>query len=227
MAPPSNFYSPMTAPIRVLLVDDHPIIRNGLRASIQSQTDLTVVGEAGTCASAIALIPEQKPDVLVLDLNLPDGSGWDVLEQLRQRGILPPTLILSTYDEQQYARRLIRSGARGYLMKEEPTENIIAAIRRIHQGGFAASQKITDILMSTAAREAHTEPDKAADTAELSDRELQIFTMIGEGLRNKDIAPRIGVSEKTVATYKARLMVKLGINSTKDLLEHFRKHSAQ
>jgi DNA-binding NarL/FixJ family response regulator len=217
----------MTSLIRVLLVDDHPIIRNGLRASLQSQPDFAVVGEAGTCTSAIAQTSEQKPDVLVLDLNLPDGSGWDVLEQLRQRGILPPTLILSTYDEQQYARRLLRSGARGYLMKEEPMDNIIAAIRRIHQGGFAASQKITDSLMSTAAGEPNAESGDTVSTTELSDRELQIFTMIGEGLRNKDIAPRIGVSEKTVATYKARLMVKLGINSTKDLLEHFRKSSAQ
>jgi YfiH family protein len=144
------------------------------------------------------------------------------------------------YDPVEKAAALAHSGWRGtvgrigakmvqFLENEygSKKENIIAAIRRIHQGGFAASQKITDILMSTAAGEAHAEPDKATDTAELSDRELQIFTMIGEGLRNKDIAPRIGVSEKTVATYKARLMVKLGINSTKDLLEHFRKHSAQ
>jgi len=212
----------MTSPIRVLLVDDHPIVRNGLHAAIQALPDMTVVGEAGTCAAGTDQVLALKPDVLVLDLNLPDGSGWDLLEQLSSRDALPPTLILSTYDEQQYARRLLRSGARGYLMKDEPLERIVEAIRSIHQGCFVASPRITAMLMSaaTGGQESPSSNDTGSAT-ELSDRELQIFTMIGEGLRNKEIAPRLGVSEKTVATYKARLMVKLGINSTKDLIQSY------
>ena len=213
----------MTSPIRILLVDDHPTMLSGLQAAIAKHPGLTVVGEATTWHEAFDRTIELHPDVLVLDLNLPDGNGWTLIEQLRSQQKLPPTLVLSACDEQTYARRLLRSGARGYLMKDEPLSRIVEAIQQVHQGIFIASNAITTELMQAALIHPESDEETSANTGltALSDRELQIFGLLGQGWRNKEIAERLGMSAKTVATYKARLMQKLGITTTMDLLTHY------
>lgn len=219
----------MKTSLSVYLVDDHPATREGLRAAIAGEPDLCVVGEASTWKAARRFAVELRPDVMVLDLNLPDGNGWTLIEQLKAAQSLPPTLVLSVCDEQLYARRLLRAGASGYLMKDEPMPMILRAIRDVHQGRMVASASITTALMSEALGTAEEPP--AIDTgsshvAGLSDRELQIFTLLGQGLRNKEIAARLRLSEKTVATYKVRLMAKLGVRTTPALIEHFQRWSA-
>jgi DNA-binding NarL/FixJ family response regulator len=211
--------------IRILLVDDHATVRNGLAAAIANQSDLLLVGEAATWSAALESATNLRPDVLVLDLNLPDGDGWSLLEQLRDRGTLPATLVLSACDEHMYARRLLRSGARGYLMKDEPLSRIIEAIRQVHQGMFVASQTVTNELMQIALEktDATSKPWNDGGIGTLSDRELQIFSCLGQGWRNKEIAQRLNVTEKTVSTYKTRLMGKLGISSSMELLDYYRK----
>ena len=219
----------MTAPLNVFLVDDHPTTREGLRAAIVAQPDLRVVGEAATWKSARRLAEELQPDVMVLDLNLPDGNGWTLLEELKAAGALPPTLVLSVCDEQIYARRLLRAGATGYLMKDEPMETILRAIRDVHHRRIVASASISTALMAEAlgtAEDAATSEATASDVAGLSDRELQIFALLGQGLRNKEIAVRLRLSEKTVSTYKVRLMGKLDVRTTPALVEHHRRWSA-
>jgi DNA-binding NarL/FixJ family response regulator len=165
---------------------------------------------------------------MVLDLNLPDGNGWTLVEQLKAAAALPPTLVLSVCDEQLYARRLMRAGAGGYLMKDEPMETILRAIREVRAGRIVASVSITNALLSEALGTDDDESASPADDgnlAELSDRELQIFALLGSGLRNKEIAARLRLSEKTVATYKVRLMAKLDVRTTPALIEHYRRWS--
>jgi DNA-binding NarL/FixJ family response regulator len=219
----------MTTPLSVLVVDDHPAMREGLRSAIAAQPDLCVAGEAATWKSARQLAEELRPDVMVLDLNLPDGSGWTLLDDLKAAGALPPTLVLSVCDEQVYARRLLRSGASGYLMKDEPMETILRAIRDIHRKQLVASASVSTALISealgTTAGAAASE-GTASNVSGLSDRELQIFSLFGQGLRNKEIAARLRLSEKTVSTYKMRLMDKIDLRSTPDLIEHYRQWSA-
>lgn len=207
----------MNAPLRVFLVDDHPFVRLGLRTAIERETDFAVVGEAGSCAEALTLIPALRPDLLVLDLNLVDGNGWTLIERLREAAALPPTLVLSVCDEVLYAERLLRAGARGYLMKQELAERIVAALREIHAGNLVASPVVTSrLLREGLGQDPAAEP--AAPGQPLSDQELRIFDLLAEGRRNCEIAEHLRLSEKTVSTVRTRIMKKLGATSTAQLL---------
>jgi len=214
----------MSAPLQILIVDDHPSTRDGLLTAIAAQADLRVVGEAATWHGAQRLAQELRPEVMVLDLNLPDGNGWTLIEQLKIDKVLPATLVLSVCDEEIYARRLFRAGARGYLMKDEPLATILQGIREVGRGKLVASMSLTNQLMQEAlgAADELVKAEPAIELAELSDRELQIFALFGRGERNKEVAARLGLSEKTVATYKVRLLKKLGVNTTPQLVERFR-----
>jgi DNA-binding NarL/FixJ family response regulator len=211
--------------IRILLVDDHPVMRAGLRAAIEQQPDLRVAGEAAGWRIALTQARALTPAVIVLDLNLADGSGWSLLEQLRALGQLPPTLVLSVCDEAVYARRLFRAGARGYLMKEEPLERIVWAIREVHAGRLVASPALTQVLVAEALRV--YDPPEAADPPAaghaLSDRELQVFGLLARNLSGKEVAEHLGVSQKTVSTYKTRLLSKLGLRTTPELIARYRE----
>ena len=161
---------------------------------------------------------------MVLDLNLPDGDGWTLLGQLREAKALPSTLVLSVCDEQVYARRLLRAGALGYLMKEESLERILQAIRDVSQGRFAASDSLTSQLIHEAIQRTDEPPpsEEGDQTINfLSDRELQIFVLLGRGSRNKEIAIQLSLSDKTVATYKVRIMLKLGVKTTPELIKKY------
>ncbi len=215
----------MNESIRIFLVDDHAEIRTSLKGAIDCQPGMHVAGEAASCAEAITAIQAAPPDVLVLDLHLKDGNGWVALERLAAAKQLPPTLVLSVYEESVFARRLLMAGARGYLMKDAPLPRIVAAIREIHRGLLVASEQIATQLMAEAVGHRDLAPadgDEAKGLGPLSARELQICAMLGTGLRSKEIANSLGVSAKTVATYKLRIMQKLGVASTPELIERYR-----
>ena len=209
--------------IGVLLVEDHPAMREGLRVAIDCQPGMRVVGEAGSWHEGFRLARELAPDVMMLDLNLPDGNGWSLLEQLRTLGTLPPTLVLSVCNEDVYGRRLLRGGARGYLMKDEPIGSVLQAIREIHAGRLVASPALRTQLMTEALQRA--EPLEEAAGPEipntLSDREMQVFSLLARGLANREIAAQLRVSEKSVHTYKTRLMSKLQVRTTPELTALF------
>ena len=207
----------MSEPLHVFLVDDHPFVRLGLRTAIEQHPDFTVVGEADSCAAALARIPVLHPDLLVLDLNLGDGNGWTLIEQLREAKALPPTLVLSVCDEALYAERLLRAGARGYLMKNAPSERIVSALREIHSGQLVVSPAVASRFLRNRLGE-EPEPEKAPTGNQLSDQELRVFDLLAEGRRNCEIAEHLGVSEKTISTVKTRLMKKLGVRTTAQLL---------
>ena len=215
----------MNESIRIFLVDDHTEIRTSLKDVIDCQPGMHVAGEAASCAEAITEIQAAPPDVLVLDLHLKDGNGWVVLERLAAAKRLPPTLVLSVCEESVFARRLLMAGARGYLMKDAPLPRIVQAIRDVHRGLLVASDLVSSQLMAEAVGHLNGRTEDESETqsfGQLSARELQICAMLGAGLRNKEIAYSIGVSAKTVATYKLRIMEKLGVTSTPELVERYR-----
>lgn len=189
----------LDARARVMLVDDHPLVRLGLAQLLEHERDLVVCAQAASIAEALPLLREHDPDVLVLDLQLRDGNALDALRGWLAELPHLAVLVLSMHDQRIYAERCLRAGARGYLMKEEAAANAVAAIRAIAAGGSWVSPQLRD------------EPAGRLPLELLSDRELQVFELIGDGLPVRAIAERLGLGVKTVETHKANIKRKLGI----------------
>jgi len=202
---------------RVLVVDDHPMTRQGSCAAIDAQDDLVVCGEAEAWREALKKTISLKPDIILLDLNLKDGNGWDLLRQFAASGINTPVLIVSVCDEDIYAARLLQSGARGFLMKDAPIAKIIEAIRKVLDGHIAVSDTIASQLIH-AATKGSGKMSAASELALLSNRELQVYELLKAGRNNGEIAESLGISQKTIGTYKARLMEKFGVRTAPELM---------
>jgi len=205
---------------RIFVVDDHPFIRKGLCETIAAEPDLDICGEAEGWREALEKVRDNPPDLIVLDLNLKDGNGWMLLEHLMSQGVSIPVLVLSVCDEEIYGERLLKAGARGYLMKDAPIQEVLTAIHKILSGYIALSEKMASRLIQNAV---HPQRSAAAPMEQLSAREFQVYEMLGRGLSNKKIGENLGVSHKTVGTYKARLMEKLGDRTTPELMRHARQ----
>lgn len=194
--------------IRVLVVDDHPFFRTGIIQWINNQEELTCCGEAGTIAQARKAVEELKPDVVLLDLHLPDGDGLDLCGELSQSAPQSRILCLTHRDENTFAHRALRAGARGYVMKSEATDTVLAGIKAVVKGEIFVSRQV-------AARALHNlfpDPTSATpDLARLSDRELQVFQLIGAGMGNREVSETLKISPKTVETYRERLKEKLNL----------------
>jgi DNA-binding NarL/FixJ family response regulator len=206
----------MTRKKKILLVDDHPVVREGLTMRIQRQPDLTVCGEADGCREALAQIDASQPDLVVVDLVLQDGGGLQLIHDIRSRHPHLAVLALSVGDERIYARRALEAGARGYMMKVAVTEEVVAAIRQILDGHVYVSPAMqTRLLDSLAAGNANADgsPDER-----LTNREVEVFRLLGAGLRTREIATRLHLSIKTVETYCERIKASLGLSSFPELL---------
>src|SRR5689334_2828089 len=201
---------------RVFLVDDHPLVREWLTNLINQQIDLTVCGESETAPQALQAISMAKPDIAVVDLSLKDSSGIELIKSLRESQPEVAVLVLSMHDENQYAERALRAGAKGYVMKRETTRKVIEAIRKILEGKLYVSEKVAQGMTS---RMFQTKPPKGISPVEqLSDRELEVFEMLGQGQGTRQIAERLRVSVKTVQAYCARTKEKMNLNSATELL---------
>jgi DNA-binding NarL/FixJ family response regulator len=196
------------AKIRVMVVDDHPFFRTGITQWINLQNELVCCGEADSIASARKGIPANKPDVVLLDLHLPDGDGLDLCMELTQENPELRIVCLTHRDENTFAHRALRAGARGYVMKSEATETVLNAILAVMKGEIFVSRQV-------AARALHNLfPDPASvapNIARLSDRELQVFQLIGAGCGNREVSEALKISTKTVETYRERLKEKLNL----------------
>lgn len=201
----------------VFLVDDHPLVRESLTSLINQQPDLFVCGEAEDAASSLREIATLKPDVAVIDISLKDGSGMELIRSIKARMPDVATIVLSMHDEKNYAERAIRAGARGYVMKRESTKRIITAIRHVLQGRLALSDQIAtgfaEKFVSSSRRPAGESP-----LEDLSDRELEVFTLLGRGLETRQIAETLNVSIKTVQAYCARIKHKRNLSTASELL---------
>lgn len=200
---------------RIFLVDDHPMVREGLANLINQQDDLAVVGEAEDSAGAVAGIADKQPNVALIDISLKNESGLELVKNLEQRFPLVSLIVLSMHDEALYAERALRAGAKGYVMKRESTKSILTAIRRVLSGDVYVSERVVSAMAKRmgSSRKAAAEP-----VERLSDRELEIFRLLGQGRTTSQIAEDLHLSLKTVQAYCARAKEKFGVNSLGELL---------
>lgn len=204
---------------RIFIVEDHALTRRGYAALLGEAPDMSVSGEAASGEEALGAIERDLPELVVLDLTLGGMGGLEVLKHLRSRHPALPVLIVSMHDESLYGERVLRAGARGYVMKSEVDAVIVTAIRQILAGGMYVSEQMgTKILMQYAG--APPPEASASPVASLSDRELEAFEHLGRGLGTQEIAEAMVISPKTVDTYRARIKEKLGLTSHRELLQY-------
>ncbi|MEO6992759.1 MAG: response regulator transcription factor [Lacunisphaera sp.] len=203
---------------RVLIVDDHPFMRAGLAQLIERQTDLGVAGEAGSPAEALQLLAAGGTDLVLTDMTMPGRSGLDFLKDLQALHPTIPVLVVSMHDEMVYAERALRAGARGYIMKEAGGENLLAAIRQVLGGQVYVSPRMSaQLLDSFSGRKTR---DSNSPFGKLTDREFEVFQLIGQGHSTREIAHQLCLSTKTVDVHRGNLKAKLDLKDTTALIRH-------
>jgi DNA-binding NarL/FixJ family response regulator len=203
---------------RLLLVDDHPILRQGLGRLINDQADLMVCAETDSPPPTLKLIEQHKPDLVLLDLSLNGGDGLELCRQIRDRWPSLPVLVLSMHDESLHADRSLRAGASGYITKQESQDKVMEAIRRVLAGGIYLSDAMATKLLRGIS--GHHDSAGASPLESLTDRELQVFRMIAQGQNVRTIAEALYLSPKTIETHKEHIKRKLGLQSSNDLLRY-------
>ena len=205
--------------MRILIADDHAVVREGLKRVLSGMPEEVEVGEAGSAHEALSLARRTRWDVALLDIAMPGGNGLDLLKQLKREQPALPVLILSMYPEEQYALRVLKAGALGYLTKESATDQLVAAVQAARRGQRYASPEIVGHLVAALAVEKEEGPQK-----NLSDREFEILRLIAQGHGVSRIAQRLSLSVSTVGTYRARLLRKLGLRQTAELIAYAVRH---
>jgi len=204
--------------VGVLIVDDHPLVRQGLTSLINRSDDLRVVGQAPDSQTALALMAENLPDVAVVDLSLAGGSGLDLLKEIGKRFPSVISLVLTMHNELFYAERALRAGARGYVMKGDETDEVLEAIRKVRKGEVYVSEHLHSVLVQRAADPGPNAPSSAVES--LSDRELEVFELVGSGQPTREIAKQLTVSVKTIETHRHRIKEKLGLSTGTQMVRY-------
>lgn len=199
--------------IRVVIADDHPIVRNGLRLMLGTNEGFELVGEATDGASAVRLVAEQQPQVVLMDLRMPGMSGLEAIEHIRQEWPQVAIIILTTYNEDDLMIRGLQAGARGYLLKDTDLDILLQAIRTAARGEIVMQPDIMERILSRAARAATPAPARPRGPFDLTARERDVLAGVARGERSKEIALRLGISERTVGAYLATIFTKLGVDS--------------
>lgn len=203
---------------KILIVDDHPLMRKGLALALDEEVDLEVVGQAADAEEALGLLDRLNPDVAIVDISLPGMSGLELIKHIQALRPDIRTLVVSRHDEALYAERAIRAGARGYVMKLQASDEIVKAVRRVIAGGIYVSEEMNERLLMglVAGREEMSQSPLEV----LSDRELEVFEMLGRGLATRQIAEQLHLSVKTVESYRARIKEKLNLTTAAELMQH-------
>ncbi len=201
---------------RVVIIDDHPIVRQGYAQLINREFDLETVGEAEDSSSALRVIEELKPDIALIDLSLKDSNGLELIKNLAVSHKDLKILVISLHDENVYAERALRAGAKGYIMKSEATKNVMTAIRSVIEGNIYLSPKMRSRIIEHYA-DGGIKDGNAVDV--LSDREFEVFQLIGKGVQTSKIAEQLNLSVKTIETYKSHIKTKLGLDSGTELMQ--------
>lgn len=201
--------------IRVLIADDHTLVREGLRQLLAATPDIRVEGEAANGDEALALLKENDYDLAVLDLSMPGSAGIELIRRVRLEKPRLRVLVLSMHGESQYAARALKAGASGYLTKDAASAQLVGAIRKIAAGGVHISEAAAALLVAGGAH-----AGEAAPHTRLSNREFEVFRLLVEGLGPTEIADRLHLSVKTVSTHKTRILEKMGMDSTADLVRY-------
>jgi len=204
-------------PIRVLVVDDHPIVRHGLVQLIEQQPGLTVVAQVGTAPEALDLAVEGGFDLAVVDVSLQGVSGLELIKQVREHGVETPILVMSMHDEMFYAERSLRAGAQGYVMKQRATQEIVKAIHRVVEGDLYLSAEMADQLLRRAVDGGSSD---RIGPSQLSDRELEVLQLLGQGVSTREIAEQLHLSIKTIESYRANIKRKLDLKNATELMRY-------
>ena len=214
-----NNQSKIKNPVRIFIIDDHPVFRKGLAQLLSAENDFDICGEAEDADAALKLLKKKLPDLAIVDITLKNSSGIDLIKNIKLLFPEMLTLTLSMHDEMIYAERALRAGSKGYVMKQEAPETIVKAIRHILKGNTYFSDNVTTRLFSKIA-----EGDQKAGTSSpvdlLSDRELEIFQLIGRGFSSRQIAGKLHISIKTVENHRAHIKEKLNLSSAIELVQH-------
>lgn len=213
---PAGERRPTRRRIKVMIVDDHPLMRAGIAARLERERDLQICAEADTVRSAMSAAGRIGPDVAIVDLALKGGHGLDLIKQLGARCPSTKILVLSAYDEQLYGERVLRLGALGFLNKQQAQTNLVHAVRCVAAGKRYVSDQLAERLLERAIGGRQG----ALDVETLSDRELQVFELIGAGVRTRSIAERLGLSVHTIETYRENIRTKLHLGSGSELVQH-------
>jgi DNA-binding NarL/FixJ family response regulator len=203
---------------KVFLVDDHPLVREHLTALIEAQADLAVCGDAADAPTALSLIARQAPDLVILDISLKQSNGLELIKNLKELWPKLPVLVLSMHDEMLYAERALRAGALGYITKEEATVNVLSAVRKVLGGQVYLSERMAERMMKKMVRGTREETGSPLEV--LTDRELEVFQMLGRGAGTRQIAEELRLGIKTVESYRARIKEKLQLADGNQLLQH-------
>jgi DNA-binding NarL/FixJ family response regulator len=210
--------APVSSRRRVLVVDDHPFMRAGLAQLINRQADLEVCGEAGNTAEAMRAVAQLRPDLVLSDLTMGDRGGLEFIKDLQAAGQSPPVLVVSMHDEAIYAERVLRAGARGYIMKEAGGESLLHAIRQVLRGEIYVSPKLAAGLLENLSSRRPRGSD--SPIKQLTDREFEIFQLIGQGKSTRDISEQLHLSPKTVDVHRANIKTKLELKDATALVRH-------
>jgi DNA-binding NarL/FixJ family response regulator len=205
-------------PTRIVIVDDHPLLRKGVGQLINNEKDLLVVGEAEDAAKALTAIETSRPDVALIDISLGGASGIELLKNIKARFPKLQVLVLSMHDESVYAHRALRAGASGYIMKQEATEKVLTALRKVLRGEVYLSDRLGARMLNTLVggrSSSATSPIEA-----LSDRELEVFSLIGQGHGTRPIAEKLHLSVKTIESHRAHIKEKLNLQTATELVHH-------
>lgn len=214
----------MTPPIRVLVVDDHAVVREGVAALLRAEPDVEVVGEAADGETGVRLAAELAPDVVVMDIGLPDLTGVEATRRLRALRPGIRVLALTVYEKDEYLEEMLRAGAAGYVLKKAAARDLVAAIRRVHRGEVALDPEMaTGYVLRRSLESAPPAPPPAPPRTSLSEREREVLRLIAEGYTNREIGRQLEISEKTVQTHRANIMSKLRVHNTAELLKEARR----
>lgn len=204
---------------RILLVDDHPLLREGLTRLISNESGMTICGTAGSVQEALAMVESEKPDLVITDLTLPGRNGLELIKDLGATHPKIPTIVLSMHDELFYAERVLRAGGRGYVMKDAAPEHLLKAIRTVLDGRVFASPTVTTHFLQTLSP-GKPQSKPSFPLERLTDREMEVFELIGNAKSNHDIACRLGISPRTLDAHRAHIREKLGLGDGNELTRY-------
>lgn len=206
--------------IKIALVDDHRIVREGLKKILALENDMQVVGEAGSAEEAFDLVADSMPEILLLDISLPGRSGLDIIRDMKNLHPKLGILVLTMHPEEMLAVRSLKAGASGYLNKDSASEELVSAVRRIYGGGRYITASVADHLFTAFQAPGGEQPHEV-----LSDREYQVLVMIARGMKNQEIAEMLSISARTVGTYRTRILQKLQLHSTAEIVRYAMNHN--
>lgn len=201
--------------IRVLIADDHPIVRKGFIQILEGEPDIVVVGEAGDTEEVLRKVGESRCNVVLLDLGMPGAGGLEVIRELRNGSSPPAVLVISVHPEERFGLRALKAGASGYLTKESAPDMLINAIRKVHSGARFITPSLAELMADDLGKDSEVEPHEM-----LSDREFQVMRMVSQGLTVSAIAEQLGLSVKTVSTYRTRLLRKMQLKNNAELTHY-------